>query len=244
MRLKETIQRSMRLPVHIWIREENATPEELAGYFTELARRLDAHPQKMRLMIESSVPAVLDFDPLDGEPLVSVCGRTQKFSLRHRWLPEHPVPLPLGSVPLSFNAIAGSVPTSAGSVPNATAGSVPASEGSVPNATAGSVSASEGSVPAFAGSVPVSVSGSVPNAKKRFLEFLGRFSAKKCVVLLIDPIEGNRFCVRSRRVLRVPRSLYALFAVVAVSAVVTLHPIAFVLSALLLVLLVVIAFQS
>ena len=99
----------MRLPVHIWIREENATPEELAGYFTELARRLDAHPQKMRLMIESSVPAVLDFDPADGEPVVSVGGRTHKFSLRHRWLPEHPVPLLLGphTVPDSPSKIEG-----------------------------------------------------------------------------------------------------------------------------------------
>ena len=159
----------MRVPVHIWIREENATPEELAGYFTELARRLDAHPQKMRLMIESSVPAVLDFDPADGEPVVSVGGQTQKFSLRHRWLPEHPVPLPLGPVPAS---------------------------------------------------------------------------AKKCVVLLIDPIDGNRFRVRSRRVFWVPRSLYALFAVVAVAAVITFHPFALTLSALLLIALIVISLQS
>ena len=159
----------MRLPVHIWIREENATPEELAGYFTEIARRLDAHPQKMRLMIESSVPAVLDFDPSDGEPVVSVGGRTHKFSLRHRWLPEHPVPLPLGHVPAS---------------------------------------------------------------------------AKKCVVLLIDPVEDNRFRVRSRRVLRVPRSLYALFALVTVAAVITLHPLALILFALLLIALIVISLQS
>ncbi len=203
MRLRETILLSMRLPVHIWIREENATPEELAGYFTELARRLDAHPQKMRLMIESSVPAVLDFDPVDGEPVVSVGGLTQKFCLRHRWLPEHPVPLPLGPVPTSA-----------------------------------------GSVPVSSGSVPISVSGSVPNTMKRFPGFFGRFFPKKCVVLLIDPVDGNRFRVRSRRVLRVPRSLYALFAVIAVAAVITLHPLALTLSALLLIALLVISLQS
>ena len=203
MRLRETILLSMRLPVHIWIREENATPEELAGYFTELARRLDAHPQKMRLMIESSVPAVLDFDPVDGEPVVSVGGLTQKFCLRHRWLPEHPVPLPLGPVPTSA-----------------------------------------GSVPVSSGSVPISVSGSVPNTMKRFPGFFGRFFPKKCVVLLIDPVDGNRFRVRSRRVLRVPRSLYALFAVIAVAAVITLHPLALTLSALLLIALLVISLRS
>ena len=209
----------MRLPVHIWIREENATPEELAGYFTEIARRLDAHPQKMRLRIESSVPAALDFDPADGEPVVSVGGRTHKFSLRHRWLPEHPVPLLLGSVPM----------TPSGSVPN----TVLASAGSVPNA-----------VPASAGSVPNAVSGSVPNDAKFFSRIFSKIFTKKCVVLLIDPIEGNRFRVRSRRVLRVPRSLYALFALVAVAAVVTLHPLALILSALLLIGLVVLSLLS
>ena len=194
----------MRLPVHIWIREENATPEELAGYFTEIARRLDAHPQKMRLMIESSVPAVLDFDPADGEPVVSVGGRTHKFSLRHRWLPEHPVPLLLGphTVPDSPSKIEG-------------------------------VAGGRGSM-----------TGSVPNDVKFFSRIFGRIFTKKCVVLLINPIEGNRFRVRSRRVLRVPRSLYALFAVVAVAAVVTLHPLALTLSALLLIGLIVLSLLS
>ena len=224
----------MRLPVHIWIREENATPEELAGYFTELARRLDAHPQKMRLMIESSVPAILDFDPADGEPVVSIGGRSQKFSLRHRWLPEHPVPLALRSVPIS---VSGSVPMFF----NATAGSVPrATEGSAPmffNATAGSV-------PVPAGSVPNATEGSVPKVKKCFSGFIGRIFKKDCIVLLIDPIDGNRFRVRSRHVVRLPRSFYALFALFAVSAVVTLHPLALTLAALLLIGLIVASLKS
>ena len=214
----------MRLPVHIWIREENATPEELAGYFTEIARRLDAHPQKMRLRIESSVPAILDFDPSDGEPVVSVCGRTHKFSLRHRWLPEHPVPLLLGphTVPDSPSKIEG---------------------------VAGGRGSMTGSVPDFAGSVPVAPvpvapSGSVPKDVKFLSRIFGRIFQKRCVVLLVDPIEGNRFRVRSRRVLRVPRSLYALFALVAVAAVVTLHPLALILSALLLIGLVVLSLLS
>jgi hypothetical protein len=79
---------------------------------------------------------------------------------------------------------------------------------------------------------------------KRFPGFFGRFFPKKCVVLLIDPVDGNRFRVRSRRVLRVPRSLYALFAVIAVAAVITLHPLALTLSALLLIALLVISLQS
>ena len=89
----------MRLPVHIWLREENASPGEIAGYFMELARHLDAQPRKMRLVIESTVPAALDFDPADGHPSVTAGGETVKFNLRRRWIPEHPVPLELGPVP-------------------------------------------------------------------------------------------------------------------------------------------------
>ena len=138
----------MRLPVHIWIREENANPEELAGYFTEIARRLDAHPQKMRLVIESTVPVCLDFDPEDGDPVVSVGGLERKFRIRRRWIPEHPVPLAIGA----------------------------------------------------------------PHA------------ALRRIVLLIDPVEENRFRVRARREVGIPAWLYALFAVAAVAAAVSLHP--------------------
>ena len=88
------------------------------------------------------------------------------------------------------------------------------------------------------------MTGSVPKDKSAFSRFLGRIFPKKCIVLLIDPIEGNRFRVRSRRVIRVPRSLYALFALVAVAAVVTLRPFALTLSALLLIGLIVLSLLS
>ena len=87
----------MRQAVHIWIREENADPDELAGYILELARELDAHPRKMRLVIESSVPAALDIDPASGDLVATVKGQSKTFCVRRRWLPEHPVPLVLGS---------------------------------------------------------------------------------------------------------------------------------------------------
>lgn len=135
----------MRLPVHIWIREENATPAEIAGYFISIAQRLDERPQKMRLVVESSVPSVLDFDPSDGNPVVTVGGGSCKFDVRHRWLPEHAVPLEFGARP---------------------------------------------------------------------------------VALLIDPIEGNRFRVRSGRRIAIPVWSYAVFAASASVSVVTLHPVA------------------
>ena len=119
----------MRLPVHIWIREENARPEEIAGYFIELARRLDAKPQRMRLVMESAVPVSLDFDPSDGNPAVSVGGGACRFDIRRRWIPEHPVPLQLGPVPTGE----GPVPTGEGSVPTRQGRTVLLTgEGSVP----------------------------------------------------------------------------------------------------------------
>lgn len=86
----------MRKPVHIWIREENADARELAGYFVELARRLDENPVKMRLVVESTVPASLDIDPKDGCMVASVRGEARRFAIRRRWIPEHPVPLDFG----------------------------------------------------------------------------------------------------------------------------------------------------
>ena len=139
----------MRLPVHIWIREENADPQEVAGYFVELARRLDERPRKMRLTVESTVPASLDFDPKDGNPVVFVCGERYSFDIRRRWIPEHPVPLEFGKKPTS---------------------------------------------------------------------------------LLIDPVDGNRFRVRSGRRIVLPGWAYAIFAASAALTVVTLHPAAIVLT--------------
>ena len=140
----------MRLPVHIWIREENASPAEIAGYFTAIAQRLDERPQKMRLSVESSVSAVLDFDPLDGNPAVTVCSETHRFDIRHRWIPEHPVPLEFGPGP---------------------------------------------------------------------------------TVLLIDPVDGNRFRVRQGRRISFPEWSYAAFAISATASAVTLHPAAFAVTA-------------
>jgi hypothetical protein len=134
-----------RLPVHIWIRPENADPATISGYFLEIARRLDECPRRMRLIVESSVSVSLDFDPKDGNPVISVDGALRKFDIRHRWLAEHPVPLNFGARP---------------------------------------------------------------------------------VVLLIDPIDGNRFRVYSMRRTCLPRWIYALLSASATVAVLTFHPVA------------------
>ena len=148
----------MRLPVHIWIREENASSKEIAGYFVELARRLDAKPQRMRLVIESTVPVSIDFAPSDGNPVVSVGDETTRFDIRRRWIPEHPVPLNLGPDPMLEGAVA---------------------------------------------------------------------IKRRRTVLLIDPVDGNRFRVRDRHEVAATGGwAYALFALAAVAFAVTLHPVA------------------
>ena len=153
----------MRLPVHIWIREENASPAEIAGYFIAIAQRLDERPQKMRLYVESFVPVMLDFDPQDGNPSVTVDSETHKFDIRHRWLPEHPVPLEFGRRP---------------------------------------------------------------------------------IVLLIDPIDGNRVRVRNGRRIFLPEWMYVAFAVSATVSTVTFHPVAFAMTILIAISMLTLSFLS
>lgn len=86
----------MRLPVHIWVTERNAGAKEIAGYFAELARRLDETPRRACLVVESSVDFDFDIDPADGNCVVCSAGEEEHFSIRRRWLPEHPVPLKFG----------------------------------------------------------------------------------------------------------------------------------------------------
>lgn len=89
------------LPVRIIVDPDDPTPSAIAAYLAEVACRLDERPERMRLVIEASNAegraVALDFTPT-GEMVVSVDGhRSKKMSLRHRWIPEHPVPLVLWS---------------------------------------------------------------------------------------------------------------------------------------------------
>lgn len=57
---------------------------------------MDERPQGMCLVVESDVPSALDVDPSDGNLVALAGGESAKFSLRRRWIPEHPVPIALG----------------------------------------------------------------------------------------------------------------------------------------------------
>ena len=89
------------LPVLIAVDPDDPTPKAIAGYLAEVACRLDERPERMRVVFAGANTArssiTLDFTPA-GEMVVSVDGhRPKKLDLRHRWIPEHPVPLVLWS---------------------------------------------------------------------------------------------------------------------------------------------------
>ena len=92
-------QRRWGLPVTLTIDPDDPRPADIAGYFAQIAQRLDARPERMRLAIHGRTrerrTLSLDFQS-DGKMSVSVEGGGQHaFDLRHRWIPDHPVPLDL-----------------------------------------------------------------------------------------------------------------------------------------------------
>ena len=87
------------LPARITVDPDAPSAAALAEYFATVARRLDEHPERMRLVIDGRTAArralTLDFLP-DGAMSACVEGEPPKrFSLRRRWIPDHPVPLDL-----------------------------------------------------------------------------------------------------------------------------------------------------
>ena len=92
-------ERRWGLPVRIVVDPDNPSADALADYFATVSRRLDERPERMRLVIDGRTAArralTLDFLP-DGAMCACVEGETPvRFSLRRRWIPDHPVPLDL-----------------------------------------------------------------------------------------------------------------------------------------------------
>ncbi|MGN0846992.1 MAG: hypothetical protein ACI4RA_06365 [Kiritimatiellia bacterium] len=87
------------LPVHVVVSPEAPSPTEIAGYLAEIARRLDARPERMRIVFDGrtarNLAIQLDLEP-DGALRVSVeQHRSKRVDLRGRWIADHPVPLSL-----------------------------------------------------------------------------------------------------------------------------------------------------
>lgn len=87
------------LPVSVAVDPDDPQPADICGYFAEIARRLDARPERMRVVFDGRTregrALALDLDP-DGALRVSVDGRRpRRVDLRGRWIADHPVPLSL-----------------------------------------------------------------------------------------------------------------------------------------------------
>ena len=92
-------ERRWGLPARITVDPDNPSADALAEYFATVARRLDERPERMHLVIDGRTTArralTLDFLP-DGAMCACVDGeKPKRFSLRRRWIPDHPVPLDL-----------------------------------------------------------------------------------------------------------------------------------------------------
>lgn len=87
-------------PVTLSLDPDDADPSRVAACLVEIARHLDASPERLSLVVRTdgrqrAVP-VLDVDPGDRRLVVRAEGRTPKrVDLRGRWIPDHAVPLPL-----------------------------------------------------------------------------------------------------------------------------------------------------
>lgn len=87
------------LPVRVAVDPEDPRPAAIGGYLAEIARRLDARPERMRIVFDGRTrdgrAITLDVER-DRALRVSVEGfRPRRVDLRGRWIADHPVPLAL-----------------------------------------------------------------------------------------------------------------------------------------------------
>ncbi len=96
-------RRSLRwgLPVRIFVDPDDPRPAAIVGYLAEVAQRLDERPERMRIDVfaANAQGSTVSLDITPGQAMaISVDGhRSKTLDLRHRWIPEHPVPLVLWS---------------------------------------------------------------------------------------------------------------------------------------------------
>ena len=87
---------SKKLPVSIVVDPDDPRPKDIAEYFAAVARRLDEHPEPMRLVVEAPRGVAMDIDR-EGRLVFRVPGRRPApLDVRRRWIADHSVPLDLG----------------------------------------------------------------------------------------------------------------------------------------------------
>ncbi len=99
------LRRRKRLPVTVTIDEADPQPEVVAGYLAEIAVRLDERPERMRIRFNAPPGITLDLDP-DGRLAIRAEGaKPHLFSLRGRWIADHPVPFALRNAVLYVDPV-------------------------------------------------------------------------------------------------------------------------------------------
>lgn len=92
-------RRRWGLPVRVTIDPEDPQPADIARYLAEIAQRLDARPERMRVRFagRNTVNRAITLDlESDGALRLTVAGeRPRRVDLRGRWIADHPVPLDL-----------------------------------------------------------------------------------------------------------------------------------------------------
>lgn len=92
-------RRRWGLPVRVWVDPDDPRPNDIAHYLAEIAQRLDAQPERMRLVFDgrNAQNKEISLDVTSARTLsVRVAGhRAKTVDLRARWIADHPVPLDL-----------------------------------------------------------------------------------------------------------------------------------------------------
>lgn len=92
-------RRRWGMPVRV-VTDETVSAADMAAYLAEVARHLDAHPQRLRVdvrhMGRTGGGWTLDVTPARNMVVRRADGDVQTFDVRGRWIPDHPVPLRIG----------------------------------------------------------------------------------------------------------------------------------------------------
>lgn len=87
------------LPVRVKVDPDDPSPEAIGGYLAEIAQRLDARPERMRIVFDGRTAQkhalALDVGADRALRISMDGGRPHRLDLRARWIADHPVPLDL-----------------------------------------------------------------------------------------------------------------------------------------------------
>ena len=88
-------RRARRWGLAVTVTIGDADPRCAARYFSQIAERLDAKPERMRVVVSAPPGMSLDLDRSGALAFTSPGRRRQLLDLRGRWIADHDAPLAL-----------------------------------------------------------------------------------------------------------------------------------------------------